>query len=49
MGATHFRAALETMAEMDRLFGEMRFVLSEFTGRRYFLFNMLTIEHLPRR
>jgi hypothetical protein len=46
MGATHFRAALETMAEMDRLFGEMRFVLSEFTGRRYFLFNMLTIEHL---
>ena len=31
---------------MDRLYREMRSVLDEFTGRRSFLFTILTIEHL---
>lgn len=44
--AKHFMSALETMTEMDRLYREMRSVLTEFTGRGYFLFNILTVEHL---
>jgi hypothetical protein len=39
-------SAIETMTEMDRLYREMRSVLSEFGGRDYFLFNILTVEHL---
>lgn len=31
---------------MDRLDSEMRSVLNEFTGRSYFLWTMLTVEHL---
>jgi Cthe_2314-like HEPN len=46
MRAKHFMSALETMVEMDRLYREMRFALSEFTGRDYFLRHILTIEHL---
>ncbi len=46
MRSKHLMSALETMAEMDRLFGEMRSVLNEFTGRSYFLVHILTIEHL---
>lgn len=45
-GARRFMSALETMAEMERLYREMRSVLNEFTGRGYFLVNILTIEHL---
>jgi len=46
MNATHFLSAFETMAEMDSLYREMRSVLNEFTGRGYFLVNILTVEHL---
>jgi hypothetical protein len=46
MKVEHFRSALETMTEMDRLHREMRSVLNEFTGRGYFLVNILTVEHL---
>jgi hypothetical protein len=45
-GAQRFMSVLEMMGEMDRLYREMRSVLNEFTGRGYFLVNILTIEHL---
>jgi hypothetical protein len=46
IGSKHFLSVLEIAAEMERLYREMRSVLDEFTGRRYFLFNVLTVEHL---
>jgi hypothetical protein len=46
IGNKHFLSALAIIAEMDRLYREMRSVLDEFTGRRSFVFKVLTIEHL---
>jgi Cthe_2314-like HEPN len=46
MGSRRFMSALETMAEMDRLYQEMCVALDEFTGRGYFLVTLLTVEHL---
>jgi hypothetical protein len=46
IGSKHFLSILGTMVEMDRLYGEMRSALDEFTGRNSFLFRILTIEHL---
>jgi hypothetical protein len=46
MGSKHFLSVLGTITEMDRLYREMHSVLNEFTGRRSFLFTVLTIEHL---
>ena len=46
IGSKHFLSILGTITEMDRLSREMRSVLDEFTGRRSFIFRVLTIEHL---
>ena len=42
----HFLLAIETMAEMDRLYCEMRSILDEFTGRDHFFMKSLTSDHL---
>jgi hypothetical protein len=46
MGSKHFLSILGTITEMDRLYRQMQSALDEFTGRRSFLFTVLTIEHL---